>query len=137
MAPWARPDCSNPGPGSFSTTTTRAPRRASASAAVTPQIPAPTTTTSAVCRSLIRYMVLPNMRIKSIEAIPLAASFKQVFRFGMTDRTSSPNALVRLGTDDGVVGWGEACRVQAFTSETQASVVELVETHVGTALVGR
>ena len=68
-------------------------------------------------------MVLPNMRIKSVEAIPLAASFKEVFRFGMTDRTSSPNVLVRIVTDEGVVGWGEACPVQAFTSETQASVV--------------
>ena len=77
------------------------------------------------------------MRIKSIEAIPLAASFKEVFRFGMTDRTSSPNVLVRIVTDEGVVGWGEACPVQAFTSETQASVVELVETRVATALVGR
>jgi len=56
------------------------------------------------------------MRIKSITAIPLAASFKQVFRFGMTDRTSSPNVLVRIVTDEGVVGWGEACPVQAFTS---------------------
>src|SRR5207237_1160657 len=79
----------------------------------------------------------PNMRIKSIEAIPLAASFKEVFRFGMTDRTSSPNVLVRIVADEGVVGWGEACPVQAFTSETQASVVELVETRVATALVGR
>ncbi len=77
------------------------------------------------------------MRITSIEAIPLAASFKQVFRFGTTDRTTSPNVLVRIVTDEGVVGWGEACPVQAFTSETQASIVELVETRVATALVGR
>jgi L-alanine-DL-glutamate epimerase-like enolase superfamily enzyme len=77
------------------------------------------------------------MRIRRIEAIPLAASFKQLFRFGTTDRTSSPNVLVRILTDEGVVGWGEACPVQAFTSETQASVVELVETRIAPALVGR
>jgi L-alanine-DL-glutamate epimerase-like enolase superfamily enzyme len=77
------------------------------------------------------------MEITSVEAIPLAASFKQVFRFGTTDRSTSPNVIVRIGTDDGVVGYGEACPVQAFTSETQASVVELVETRVAPALRGR
>jgi L-alanine-DL-glutamate epimerase-like enolase superfamily enzyme len=76
------------------------------------------------------------VKIASVEAIPLAASFKQVFRFGTTDRSASPNAIVRITTDDGVVGYGEACPVQAFTSETQASIVELVETRVAPTLVG-
>jgi L-alanine-DL-glutamate epimerase-like enolase superfamily enzyme len=84
-------------------------------------------------------MVLPisGMKITSVEAIPLAASFKEVFRFGTTDRSTSPNVIVRIATDEGVVGYGEACPVQAFTAETQASVVELVETRVGPTLVGR
>ena len=77
------------------------------------------------------------MKITSVEAIPLAASFKQVFRFGTTDRSTSPNVIVRIATDEGVLGYGEACPVQAFTSETQASVVELVETRVAPTLVGR
>jgi muconate cycloisomerase len=77
------------------------------------------------------------MRITVIEAIPLAVSFKQVFRFGTTDRATSPNVVVRIATDEGVVGYGEACPVQAFTSETQATVVELVETRVAAALTGR
>jgi L-alanine-DL-glutamate epimerase-like enolase superfamily enzyme len=76
-------------------------------------------------------------KITSVEAIPLAVSFKQVFRFGTTDRSTSPNVIVRIATDDGVVGHGEACPVQAFTSETQASIVELVETRVAPTLVGR
>jgi L-alanine-DL-glutamate epimerase-like enolase superfamily enzyme len=58
------------------------------------------------------------VKISSVEAIPLAASFKQVFRFGTTDRSTSPNVIVRIATDGGVVGYGEACPVQAFTSET-------------------
>jgi muconate cycloisomerase len=77
------------------------------------------------------------MKIISVEAIPLAASFKKVFRFGTTDRSTSPNVIVRIAAEDGVVGYGEACPVQAFTSETQASVVELVETRIAPALVGR
>jgi L-alanine-DL-glutamate epimerase-like enolase superfamily enzyme len=76
------------------------------------------------------------VKITSVEAIPLAVSFKQVFRFGATDRSTSPNVIVRITTGDGVVGYGEACPVQAFTSETQASIVELVETRVAPTLVG-
>jgi muconate cycloisomerase len=77
------------------------------------------------------------LKITSVEAIPLAVSFKQVLRFGTTDRSTSPNMVVRIATDDGLVGWGEACPVSAFTSETQASVVELVQTRVAPALFGR
>lgn len=76
------------------------------------------------------------MQIRSVEAIPLAASFRQVFRFGTTDRTTSPNVIIRITTTDGVVGHGEACPVPAFTSETQSSIVELVETRVAPTLVG-
>ena len=77
------------------------------------------------------------MKIQSIEAIPLAASFKSTFRFGTTDRSTSPNVVVIIRTDDGPVGYGEACPVPAFTSETQAAIVELVEQRVAPVFVGR
>jgi muconate cycloisomerase len=77
------------------------------------------------------------VKITSVEAIPLAASFRKTFRFGTTDRLTSPNVVVVIRTDDDIVGYGEACPVQAFTSETQAAIVELVETRVGPILVGR
>jgi L-alanine-DL-glutamate epimerase-like enolase superfamily enzyme len=77
------------------------------------------------------------MKILSVEAIPLAASFKSTFRFGTTDRSTSPNVVVIIRTDDGQVGYGEACPVPAFTSETQASIVELVQQRVAPVFVGR
>jgi muconate cycloisomerase len=77
------------------------------------------------------------MKIYSVEALPLAASFKSTFRFGTTDRTISPNVVVIIRTDEGPVGYGEACPVPAFTSETQQSIVELVEERVAPVLVGR
>jgi L-alanine-DL-glutamate epimerase-like enolase superfamily enzyme len=77
------------------------------------------------------------MKIQSIEVIPLAASFRSTFRFGTTDRSTSPNVVVILRTDDGAVGFGEACPVLAFTSETQHSIVELVEQRVAPVLAGR
>src|SRR5690349_7944358 len=77
------------------------------------------------------------MRIAAVDAIPLAAEFRTTFRFGTTDRRTSPNVILEVRTDDGLVGYGEACPVQAFTSETQASIVELVATRVAPTLLGR
>jgi len=77
------------------------------------------------------------MRIVAVEEVPLAVSFRETFRFGTTDRTTSPNGVVLLRSDDGHVGYGEACPVPAFTSETQASIVEMVETRVAPVLLGR
>jgi L-alanine-DL-glutamate epimerase-like enolase superfamily enzyme len=45
--------------------------------------------------------------------------------------------VVIIRTDDGVAGYGEACPVPAFTSETQKSIVELVEQRVAPLFVGR
>ncbi|MGH2842683.1 MAG: mandelate racemase/muconate lactonizing enzyme family protein [Solirubrobacteraceae bacterium] len=77
------------------------------------------------------------MKIESVEAIPLAASFRTLFRFGTTDRTDSPNVVIVIRTDQGLAGYGEACPVPAFTSETQRSIVELVEERLEPMLVGR
>lgn len=77
------------------------------------------------------------MKIQSVEAVPIAASFRRTFRFGTTDRSTSPNVVVIIRTHDGATGYGEACPVPAFTSETQASIVELVEQRIAPALVGR
>jgi L-alanine-DL-glutamate epimerase-like enolase superfamily enzyme len=77
------------------------------------------------------------VKIQSVEALPIAASFKTTFRFGTTDRSTSPNVVVMIRTDDGVTGYGEACPVPAFTSETQRSIVELIEDRVAPVLIGR
>lgn len=77
------------------------------------------------------------MKIRSVETIPLTASFKTAFRFGTTDRSTSPNVVLVIRTDDGITGYGEACPVPAFTAETQQSIVELVQERVAPILVGR
>jgi muconate cycloisomerase len=77
------------------------------------------------------------MKIQSVEAVPVAAAFKKTFRFGTTDRTTSPNVVVIVRTDEGYVGYGEACPVPAFTSETQKSIVELIEDRVAAVLIGK
>lgn len=77
------------------------------------------------------------MQIDSIDAVPIAASFKSTFRFGTTDRSTSPNVVIIIRTNEGHVGYGEAVPVPAFTSETQKSIVELVETRIAPVLLGR
>lgn len=77
------------------------------------------------------------MKIQSIEAIPLAATFNSMFKFGTIDRSTSPNVVVIIKADDGVVGYGEAVAVPAFTSETQLSIVELIEQRIAPVILGR
>ena len=44
------------------------------------------------------------MKIVGIDAIPLDAELKAPFRFGRIVRTRSSNVLVRIDTDEGIVG---------------------------------
>jgi muconate cycloisomerase len=76
------------------------------------------------------------MKIRAIEAIPLDIGFPQTFKFGTADRNASSNVLVRVDTDEGLVGWGEACPVPAFSGETQESIVGLIEQRVRPVLLG-
>src|SRR5215211_2941652 len=77
------------------------------------------------------------MRIARVDAVPLDARLKTPFRFGNVVRTTSSNVLVRITTEDGLVGYGEACPVPQLTAETQESVVALVEQRVAPALLGQ
>lgn len=77
------------------------------------------------------------MKIQAIEAIPLRVGFKQLFQFGVVDRQASQNVILKLITDDGLIGYGEACPVPAFTAETQHSIVETLEQRVAPLLNGR
>ena len=45
--------------------------------------------------------------------------------------------LVRVETDEGVVGLGEACPGYAYTGETAATVTAVIASHLAPALIGR
>jgi L-alanine-DL-glutamate epimerase-like enolase superfamily enzyme len=68
--------------------------------------------------------------------VPLDARLRVPFRFGNVVRTTSANVLVRITSDDGHTGYGEACPVPQLTAETQESVVALVEQRIAPELVG-
>ena len=77
------------------------------------------------------------MTIAAVEAVPLAAELREPFRFGHVTRTTSANVVVRVTSDSGLVGYGEACPVPQFTGETQESVVALLEQRVAPFVRGR
>jgi len=77
------------------------------------------------------------MNIHSIEAIPLRISFKRLFQFGLIDRKASQNVILKVRTENGLVGYGEACPVPAFTAETQLSIVDNLNQRVAPLLLGR
>ncbi|GAA2585431.1 muconate cycloisomerase family protein [Dactylosporangium fulvum] len=77
------------------------------------------------------------MKITKIDAIPLDARLKEPFKFGHVVRERSSNVLVRVETDEGLVGWGEACPVPQLTAETRESVVSVLSERVEPFLRGR
>ena len=78
-----------------------------------------------------------SVRIRSAEAIPIQTTFKETFRYGTTERKDCANVIVRLVSEDGLVGYGEATPQAAFTAETQASIVDAVKRIAGPSLIGR
>jgi L-alanine-DL-glutamate epimerase-like enolase superfamily enzyme len=77
------------------------------------------------------------LRIVSVEAVPLAVSFTRTFRFGTMIAARRPMWCWSSAPTTTRWGFGEACPVPAFTSETQASVVELVKQRVAPVLRGQ
>ncbi|MEC9343254.1 MAG: mandelate racemase/muconate lactonizing enzyme family protein [Pseudomonadota bacterium] len=78
------------------------------------------------------------MRIKSAEAwwvrIPIEASRQHRSDFGQL--TTFDAAIMRIETDDGLVGWGEG-KNAAGSAGTYAGLVHLINTEIAPRLIGR
>src|SRR3954452_20697604 len=78
------------------------------------------------------------MRITAIEAIPVRVPLKA----GMTTRTAhgdhvtSDYVVVRVLTDEGLVGLGEATVAARWSGETSPSCVAAIDDLIAPALVG-
>ncbi|MDP6019506.1 MAG: enolase C-terminal domain-like protein [Candidatus Latescibacteria bacterium] len=78
------------------------------------------------------------MRITSLETIPILVPLKQ----GLTTKTAhgehidSPYVLVKVHTDEGVVGLGEATLAPRWSGETSPGCVAAVEQVLAPAVVG-
>lgn len=75
------------------------------------------------------------MKITSVDAIPVTVPLAKPIVMSHITVHQSDNVLVRITTDDGVVGWGEGVEATDLTGETQQSITSAVE-FLGQRLVG-
>jgi L-alanine-DL-glutamate epimerase-like enolase superfamily enzyme len=67
------------------------------------------------------------MKIKSIEFRKLRIQLSGVFKVAFGEITYSDNVLVKITTDDGITGYGEAAPLVFVTGETAESVLAVLE----------
>ena len=76
------------------------------------------------------------MKIVKIEAIPFAIPYRKPLRFASGEVHTADHVLVRVHSDDGVVGIAEAPPRPYTYGETQASIVAVIEQVFAPELVG-
>ena len=67
------------------------------------------------------------MKIVTIEAIPFAIPYRKPLRFASGEVHTADHVLVRVHTDDGVVGVAEAPPRPFTYGETQESIVAVID----------
>jgi muconate cycloisomerase len=77
-----------------------------------------------------------RMKIKSIEPFAASLPMKKPVTMAGEIVTRADNVFVRIETDSGVVGWGEAASAPTMTGETTASMMAAI-IHMRPGLTGR
>src|SRR5438477_11276991 len=81
---------------------------------------------------------IKSVKITRVEPIPVRVPLKQ----GMTTKTAhgehvdSPYVIVRVHTDDGLIGLGEATVAPRWSGETQRGCVAVIEDILAPVLIG-
>src|SRR5947208_11465969 len=82
----------------------------------------------------------PRMKIAALEVFTVALAFKSTFVLagGVAGSSSqlSHRVLVRLSTEGGAVGWGEATPTPRWTYETTETIVSTLRRYLAPAVVG-
>jgi L-alanine-DL-glutamate epimerase-like enolase superfamily enzyme len=76
------------------------------------------------------------VRIKSIEPVAISLPMKKPVKMAGETVTRADNILVRIESDNGAVGWGEAASAPTMTGETVASMMAAVA-HMAPGLLKR
>jgi muconate cycloisomerase len=77
-----------------------------------------------------------GVRIKAIEPIAVSLPMKKPVQMAGETVARANNVLLRIESDTGVVGWGEAASAPTMTGETTASMMAAVD-HLAPGLLGR
>jgi muconate cycloisomerase len=76
------------------------------------------------------------MKLRSIEPIAASLPMKKPVTMAGETVARADNVFVRIETDSGVVGWGEAASAPTMTGETTASMMTAI-VHMRPTLIGR
>jgi muconate cycloisomerase len=76
------------------------------------------------------------VKIKAIEPIAVSLPMKKPVKMAAETVARAENMLLRIESDDGCVGWGEAASAPTMTGETVASMIAAVD-HMAPALLQR
>lgn len=80
---------------------------------------------------------LAGIRIRSIDVRPVSVRYRRPFVISSGTSDELNSLIVELHTDEpGLVGYGEATPMTAYTGETEAGVRSAIEHHLAPALVG-
>lgn len=66
-------------------------------------------------------------KITGIDVYPLLAKFKKPFHFSGITRVSSRNVIIKIHTNEGIDGLGEACPVPGMSGETDVSICKVIK----------
>lgn len=77
------------------------------------------------------------MKISGVEAIPFVLPYVEPFEMAGASFSEAAHVLIRVTTDDGVVGVAEAVSRPSIYGESQSSIVAAVRDWFGPGLVGR
>ena len=75
------------------------------------------------------------MKLRRLDPVAVAMPLSKPIRMAGVEIKTADNVLVRLETDDGIVGWGEAASSPSMTGETVESMMAAIR-YLGPMLVG-
>lgn len=76
------------------------------------------------------------MKISKVEAIPFAIPYRKPLRFASGEISAAEHVLVRVHTDDGLIGTAEAPPRPFTYGETQASIIAVIDGIFAPQVVG-
>jgi L-alanine-DL-glutamate epimerase-like enolase superfamily enzyme len=77
------------------------------------------------------------VKITSVQVDTLELEYEEPFVIASSALAAGPCDLIRVETDAGLVGYGEACPAVEFTGETLWTVQDVIGEYLGPALIGR
>ena len=76
------------------------------------------------------------MKITKVQAFPVSLPLKKPFKITLGTMTHSPHAVVRVITDEGIVGYGEASTWHVVYGYDQHELVWAIDRYLGPAILG-